>query len=135
LRPIWITLAALGGVQLLVFALKQLVARPRPTAALAVTPTTGYSFPSGHSSSSFVAFTVLAWLATAAVTRKLTRVLLWVVAALLIVGVGLSRTYLGVHYLTNVLGAWILAATWLSALLTSLTLATRLRDRRRSANP
>jgi undecaprenyl-diphosphatase len=57
------------------------------------------------------------------------------VAALLIVGVGLSRTYLGVHYLTNVLGAWILAATWLSALLTSLTLATRLRDRRRSANP
>jgi membrane-associated phospholipid phosphatase len=43
--------------------------------------------------------------------------------------------YLGVHYLTDVLGAWILAATWLSALLTSLTLATRLRDRRRSANP
>jgi membrane-associated phospholipid phosphatase len=34
--------------------------------------------------------------------------------------------YLGVHYLTDMLGAWTLGATWLSALRTSLTLAAGL---------
>jgi undecaprenyl-diphosphatase len=130
-RPIWVTAVALGGVQLLVFSLKQIVGRPRPSAALAVTPATGFSFPSGHSTSSFVAFTVLAWLAMAVLTRTATRAVMWVLAGMLVVGVGASRIYLGVHYLTDVLGAWILAAAWLSALLTSLTLATGLRHRTR----
>jgi undecaprenyl-diphosphatase len=123
-RPIWVTVVALGGVQLLVFALKQLVGRPRPAAGLAAIRATGFSFPSGHSTSSFVALTVLAWLAMAVVTRPVARIVLWLLAGLLIVGVGVSRMYLGVHYLTDVLGAWILGATWLSALLTSFTLAT-----------
>lgn len=132
-RPIWLTALALGGVQLLVFGLKYLIGRPRPAAALAVAPAAGFSFPSGHSTSSFVAFTVLAWLAMAVVTRRPARVVLWLLAGLLIVGVGLSRMYLGVHYLTDVLGAWILAATWLSALWTSSTLATG--PRRTPADP
>jgi membrane-associated phospholipid phosphatase len=128
-RPIWVTAVALGGVQLLVFSLKQLVGRPRPAAALAVAPTTGYSFPSGHSTSSFVAFTVLAGLSMTVVAGRLARTAVWLLAGLLVVGVGLSRMYLGVHYLTDVLGAWILAATWLSALWTSLKLAAGLRSR------
>jgi membrane-associated phospholipid phosphatase len=125
-RPVWVTAVALDGVQLLVFSLKLLVGRPRPAAALAVAPATGFSFPSGHSTSSFVAFTILAWLAMPVVTSPVTRAALWVLAGLLIAGVGLSRMYLGVHYLTDVVGAWILAATWLSALWTSLALAVGL---------
>jgi membrane-associated phospholipid phosphatase len=129
-RPIWVIAAALGGVQLLVFSLKELVGRPRPAAALAVTPATGFSFPSGHSTSSFVAFTALAWLAMALLGRSAARTAVWVVAGLLVVGVGASRMYLGVHYLTDVLGAWLLGAVWLSALLTSLAVAAELRARR-----
>lgn len=129
-RPVLVSAVALGGVQLLVFSLKYLVGRPRPAAALAVAPATGFSFPSGHSTSSFVAFTVLAWLSMAVIRGRATRVAVWVLAGVLVVGVGLSRMYLGVHYLTDVLGAWILAATWLSALRTSHALATRLRHRR-----
>jgi undecaprenyl-diphosphatase len=129
-RPVWAMLVALGGVQLLVYGLKHLVGRPRPAAALAVSPATGFSFPSGHSTSSFVAFTVLTWLTMAVMTRRVARVLLWLLAGLLILGVGFSRMYLGVHYLTDVLGAWTLGAAWLVALLTSLTLATHLRSRR-----
>ena len=70
------------------------------------------------------AFTVLAWLAMSVVSRPVARAAVWLLAGLLIIGVGLSRMYLGVHYLTDVLGAWILAATWLSALWTSLAHAT-----------
>src|SRR5207302_2401120 len=114
-RPMWVAAMALGGVQLLVFSLKHLIGRPRPAAALAVAPASGFSFPSGHSTSSFVAFTVLAWLAMTVVTGRAARTAVWVLVGLLIVGIGTSRMYLGVHYLTDVLGAWALAAAWVSA--------------------
>jgi undecaprenyl-diphosphatase len=70
----------------------------------------GKSFPSGHAMTSFVAFGVLIVLVHGR------RQAIAAVAALVLVPlVGFSRLALGVHYLSDVLGAWLLGATWLLA--------------------
>ena len=108
-------LAALGVSHALVQLLKRQVERRRPYMVLAdsrfiVTPLSDYSFPSGHTTASFATATVLA-----AQWPSLTVPLLLVAAA-----VGISRTYLGHHYPSDVLaGALIgvlcayLSVNWL----------------------
>ena len=132
-RPLWITAVALGGSQVLVLSIKYLVGRPRPAPALAVIGEDGYAFPSGHSTASLVTFGILAWLVATVATRRLLRITVWAVAAVLACGVGLSRLYLGVHYLSDVLAAWALGAGWLAVVIVSATSATSLRRRARAA--
>jgi undecaprenyl-diphosphatase len=128
-RPLWITALALAGSQLLVGTIKLLVARPRPSAIFAVLTANGYSFPSGHATSSLAAFGILAWLTAAVVSHRLAQVIAWTIAILLALGVGLSRIYLGVHYLSDVLAAWALGAGWLTAVIAALTTAADLHSR------
>jgi membrane-associated phospholipid phosphatase len=85
--------------------LKLLFERPRPALWPRLEPTHGYSFPSGHAMSSAAiigALVVLAW-----PTRWRWPALL--LGGLVILGVGVSRTYLGVHYPSDVLGGWVIA--------------------------
>lgn len=83
--------------------IKHLVARGRPfwdnpELPLLITPPSGYSFPSGHTMSSFTAATVL-WNEN----RK------WgIAAAILAVMIGFSRIYLSVHYPSDVLSGAVL---------------------------
>jgi len=114
-RPLWIAALTLAGSQALVYTVKMLVERTRPGNDVAVVSASGYSFPSGHATSSLAAFGILALLAANLTTRRLTRVTIWVVAAAAAAGIGLSRIYLGVHYLSDVLAAWALGAGWLTA--------------------
>jgi len=127
-RPPWIAAIALAGSQLLVVTIKLLVARPRPETIFAVLTAGGYSFPSGHATSSLAAFGILAWLTTTLTGHRPTQVIAWTAAGLLAAGIGLSRIYLGVHYLSDVLAAWTLGAGWLAAIITTLTTATHLRQ-------
>ena len=92
--------------------LKDLFAHPRP---FELDPTVklheaeGYGLPSGHSQSA-----VVVWGTIAAGFR---RTWLWIVAALLMVLIGFSRIYLGVHFPTDVLGGWAVGAVFLAACL------------------
>jgi hypothetical protein len=92
--------------------LKELFAHPRP---FELDPTVklheaeGYGLPSGHSQSA-----VVVWGTIAAGFR---RTWLWVVAILLMVLIGFSRIYLGVHFPTDVLGGWAVGAVFLAAYL------------------
>ncbi len=85
--------------------LKYVFARARPPAEAAVVHARGYAFPSGHAMSSAtlaLALVVVAW-----PTRwRLPVVALAAVFALLM---GISRIYLGVHWLTDVLAGWCMA--------------------------
>ena len=134
-RPLWIAALTLAGSQLLVATIKLLVARPRPGAIFAVLTAHGYSFPSGHATSSLAAFGILAWLTAAVVSRRPVQVTVWTIAILLALGVGLSRIYLGVHYLSDVLAAWALGAGWLAAVIAALTTASGLRNRPEAESP
>ena len=83
--------------------LKHLVQRPRPPDGL-VHPT-GASFPSGHAAYAGVTCIALMLLFTAPGSR---RVLWWTVAALGIAGMAWSRTYLQVHWLSDVVAGSLL---------------------------
>jgi FMN phosphatase YigB (HAD superfamily)/membrane-associated phospholipid phosphatase len=96
---------------LLNLALKHVFERPRPPAESALVSLNSYAFPSGHAMSSAtfaLALAVIAW-----PTRwRWPAVGLAATFALLM---GLSRVYLGVHWLTDVLAAWVLAVAIVAA--------------------
>lgn len=89
---------------------KAAVGRARPAFAHAVSHAAGASFPSGHATTSFVAFGLLALLVPR--RAKLPAALVAVAAVAL---VGFSRVALGVHYVSDVLGGWLLGAAVLVA--------------------
>jgi membrane-associated phospholipid phosphatase len=92
--------------------LKYLFAHPRPfelDPAVKLHDAEGYGLPSGHSQSA-----VVVWGTIAAGFRK---TWLWVVAILLMVLIGFSRIYLGVHFPTDVLSGWAVGAVFLAACL------------------
>lgn len=101
--------AAFGAV------LKLLFARARPALEVARIPLPEtYSFPSGHALASLLFFGTLAFLVLLhekRLPRAITEAVLCMIAALTI---ALARVYLGVHYLGDIVGSWLLGAGWLS---------------------
>ncbi len=118
-RPLWLLAGAYLGAWVLSDTVKDLTHRARPPAAQAVGHWTGYAFPSAHTTKATAVYGMLAALLAAATPRWGRKVTLWTAAALLAGLVGLSRLYLGAHWLTDVLGALTLGAAWLFALLTA----------------
>ncbi|MFE2534109.1 phosphatase PAP2 family protein [Streptomyces sp. NPDC059371] len=110
---------ALAAAQALRFAVMSLVARPRPPVASWATHASGWSFPSGHTTTSAVAggILILAVLARAPQSRRALVLLIGCWAVL----VGLSRVYLGVHWFSDVVGGWLFAVCWLSLLVYAVT--------------
>jgi membrane-associated phospholipid phosphatase len=86
--------------------IKTLTHRARPPATQAIGHWTGYAFPSGHTSKATATYGMLA----ATTTRWGRKVALWTAAVLVAGLVGLSRLYLGVNWLTDVLGGLALGA-------------------------
>jgi membrane-associated phospholipid phosphatase len=73
----------------------------------------GYSFPSGHAMVSFVFYGMLAYLTWINIgTRKL-RYLVTITLLLLVLAIGISRIYLGVHYPSDVLAGFSAGGFWL----------------------
>lgn len=91
---------------------KALFDRPRPD----LVPHGAYvysgSFPSGHSTLAAATYLTLAMLVASLEPRRRTKALAYGVAATVLVGVGLSRVYLGVHWPSDVLAGWCLGSAW-----------------------
>ena len=96
------------GVTILNSLIKHLVQRTRPEALHLVTEH-GYSFPSGHSITSLFSYGLAIWLVWQYVDNRTVKWILTIVLAIPMILVGPTRVYLGVHYPTDVLGAWCLA--------------------------
>jgi undecaprenyl-diphosphatase len=114
---IWLMLTMAGGLVLQV-VLKMGFHRTRPAAFFGKLPHS-YSFPSGHSLMSFCIYGVLAGLLGARIRSTAARVAIWTAAAVLVVAIGLSRIYLGVHYPTDVVAGYVAAAVWVSMMITA----------------
>lgn len=103
--------AALGGA-LMMRALKDLFDRVRPPLHHPLTSELSPSFPSGHSMLSAVIYLTMALLVTALLQRRRLRIYI-ITCSLLLAGlIGLSRIYLGVHYVTDVLAGWFGGLAW-----------------------
>ncbi len=101
------------GAILLDPSLKVIVGRLRPVVADPVAHAPGHSFPSGHALGSAVAYGALLLVFLPALRRTWLRRLVVVLVALLVFAIGFSRVGLGVHYVSDVLAGWLLAAAWL----------------------
>lgn len=99
--------------------LKELVARPRPDVQLALVAESGYAFPSGHAvfvAAFFGALIVLLGRWTCLVRRPMLRLALQAALALLILAVGVSRVYLGVHWPSDVIAGFLFGGLYLCSL-------------------
>ena len=101
-----------AGALVLDPVLKSLVGRLRPVVAHPIAHGTGNSFPSGHSLGSIVCYgaVLLVFLPAA---RGRWRTAFITVTVALVALIGISRILLGVHYLSDVVGAWAVGIAWL----------------------
>ncbi|HEX2239745.1 MAG TPA: phosphatase PAP2 family protein [Actinomycetota bacterium] len=93
---------------------KILVDRPRPSLEQPIATAHGKSFPSGHSMSSVVAYGALLLVFLPAIAKRWRMIVVAAVAGL-VLAIGFTRLALGVHYITDVLGGFVLGAAWLIA--------------------
>jgi membrane-associated phospholipid phosphatase len=111
---------AVGGGSLLNMALKAAAQRSRP-AVEAATYAEGWSFPSGHAMNSTVAYGMLAYLLVQRFRGHIGPIVTG--AALVILLVGASRIYLGVHYFSDVAAGFLAGAAWLAICVIACELA------------
>jgi undecaprenyl-diphosphatase len=116
---------ALALAELLRISLATAVARPRPPRADWLAYASGYAFPSGHTTTSALLAIGLAAALLTRSQRPLARAAAVLGPALWAVAVGVDRIYLGVHWPTDVLAGWLLAALIGCALLHPLGALTR----------
>ena len=132
--PVILIVAAGGGSLLMTIAGKDQIGRARPPLTDAVPPYEySPSFPSGHSLNALVIAGIIAYLLVLRQRSLGRRVVTVSVAALFALLVGMSRVYLGHHWLTDVLAAWTLGVAWLALVITAHRLY--LTARRREAVP
>lgn len=93
-------------------ALKHIVQRPRPT-EFRIIDETGYSFPSGHSMVSAAFYGFLIYLIYKNIKNKYLKRSLITGLSLLIILIGTSRIYLGVHYTSDVLAGFLISISYL----------------------
>jgi undecaprenyl-diphosphatase len=92
--------------------LKSLVGRLRPVVAHPIAHGTGDSFPSGHSLGSIVCYGAILLVFLPAARGRWRTAFITVILTLVAL-IGISRILLGVHYLSDVVGAWAVGITWL----------------------
>jgi len=127
-RGALLALVTITGAVLLDVGLKALFARVRPQAFFEYYPTpTSFSFPSGHALVATCLFGGLAVLVTHRLRARVAQVLVWMGAVTLILLVGVSRIYLGVHYPTDVIGGFAVGVVWVTA----VAVGDRLAEHRR----
>lgn len=122
----WI-IALIGGEALNQF-LKSLIQRPRPMHS-AILSTQSWSFPSGHAMESLVEYGMVAYVVFVLVAwPRRWRVTVVLAAGVLILLIGSSRVYLGVHYFSDVLGGYAAGLIWLATCISGLEVARRWRE-------
>ncbi|MGL5819207.1 MAG: phosphatase PAP2 family protein [Phycicoccus sp.] len=135
--PLAVTTVAAAGSILLTVTGKQLVGRVRPPLELAVPPfETSPAFPSGHALNATALVGVLAYLAVLRMRSPFGRACLVGLAVVWATAMGLSRVYLGHHWLTDVVCGWLVGLSWLTVVVTAhrvqVTVAASMRGEARS---
>lgn len=108
-----LALTMLGG-SLLNVLLKQLFQRQRPVFENPIVNLTSFAFPSGHTMGATLFYMFIAAVVAYAMKSRRIRVLAFASALLLIALIGMTRIYLGAHFVTDVVGAIVAGTAWLA---------------------
>jgi membrane-associated phospholipid phosphatase len=127
---VWV-IALLGG-QLLNLALKAWFARPRPVFDNPIATAAFYSFPSGHAMMSIITYGLAAYFLIVNTQRRSRKLLILTITVLIVALVGLSRLYLGVHYLSDVGAGYAAGGVWLITCITALDFLKFRENRKRA---
>jgi undecaprenyl-diphosphatase len=109
--------------------------RPRPPMADWVSAAGGPAFPSGHTTAATIFAASCAWVIAARLADGWPRRLVWLGAVAFSASVGWSRVWLGVHWPTDVLGAWLWAVAWFGTATAVILLLRQRSDSRRTTRP
>jgi membrane-associated phospholipid phosphatase len=115
------------GSAILNTGLKLVFTRTRPDLWKRLIVETSYSFPSGHALGSVVLYGIIAYFLAQAYPKY--AALYYSGAIGLVFAISLSRLYLGVHWLTDILAGWSIGLLWLTVCVTMLKLQRMSRDK------
>lgn len=114
-----VSISALGGVAIYK-PMKHIFMRARPDEVFHLVEQGGYSFPSGHSVTSVVVYGLLIYLIRKRCKNQTVKNILTVLCAALMIIIGPSRIYVGVHWPTDVLCGWLIGSAVLIIAVTIL---------------
>ncbi len=118
-------LAASAGAGILTLVTKNIIERVRPAEAQQLIVVSGFSYPSGHSVSTSALYLTIAIIAARYVQRSGARAAIFLAVSVVVLMVGASRVYLGVHYATDVVSGISLGAAWALLLAASFKVASQ----------
>lgn len=119
----WI--GALAGGGLLDLGLKLAFRRPRPTWEAPYLVEHGWSFPSGHAMGSLVAYGMLAYLLVLHLHGRAARTAVIIGAVVLVLAIGFTRLFLGVHFFSDVIAGYAAGTVWLAVCISGLEVLRR----------
>ena len=89
----------------------------------------GYSFPSGHAMNAFSLYGILTFLLWRHIAARWARILLILFSMMMILSIGISRIYLGVHYPSDIIAGYLAGGCWIAI---SIWFFQRYQDRRKN---
>jgi undecaprenyl-diphosphatase len=116
---VWLS-ASLIGASLFDAGLKSFFHRARPDVVPHLAEVSTSSFPSGHAMISAAAYLSVALMLAETDPRRVGRVYLLIVASVLVVLIGCSRVYLGVHWPSDVAAGWCFGSLWALAVFVAM---------------
>jgi undecaprenyl-diphosphatase len=118
---VYLLLIGILGGTIINTALKFFFHRQRPSVVQWVTQVSSQSFPSGHAMMSLIAYGSIAYLVGRLEPTRAMRVTTWVFTVIIILAIGISRVYLGVHYPSDVIAGYVGGLAWLSFVTSGIT--------------
>ncbi len=108
----WFLITAAGSFIITAVA-KWAFGRDRPEIVEQIVSASSAAFPSGHTLRSAVVYSLLAYLLIKVSSQKLNKLIITIAFTIILIN-GISRVYLGVHWPTDIVGAWLIAGFWLT---------------------
>ncbi|MEX1182557.1 MAG: phosphatase PAP2 family protein [Gemmatimonadota bacterium] len=117
---VYILLVGVFGGKILNNVLKVSFGRNRPDMIEWADHVSSKSFPSGHAMAAIIAYGSVAYLVSRLEPAPRLRAATWLVAGMIILAIGISRLYLGVHYPSDVIGGFLAGLAWLAFVASSV---------------
>ena len=127
-----LVLAAVGA-EIITTGLKLGFQRDRPFFSNPLSTETTYSFPSGHASVSLAVYGTIGFIAARHLGTRRAQITALAASGVLVLLIGFSRLYLGVHFLSDVIAGFSIGLAWVALCVVLLHLRLRLKERRQTS--